>query len=280
MVAMLTEILINVPATGGPEPAVNYGLSLAKAFGAHATGVSFGLESIIAPAYFGAIPGEIIAQIRREAEDSAKSAADGFMKAAQGAGVEADARPIVATIDRALDSFGRLARLYDLTVVGQPNPDRPGPQSDFLQAALFESGRAVLVVPYIQKKPMELNRVMIAWDGGRAASRALAEARPLLAKAKQVEVLVVETGKPDSGQIPAADLARHLARHKLKVELRRVLASSKQEIDETILNEISNAGIDLVVMGGYGHSRLREFVLGGTTRSMIQSMTAPVLMAH
>ena len=95
---MLTEILINVPATGGPEPAVNYGLSVAKAFGAHATGVSFGLESIIAPAYFGAIPGEIIAQIRREAEESAKSAADGFMKAANGAGVEADARPIVAEL--------------------------------------------------------------------------------------------------------------------------------------------------------------------------------------
>jgi nucleotide-binding universal stress UspA family protein len=276
---MLTEILINVP-TGEQEPAVNYGLSLAKAFGAHATGVSFGIESLVVPSYFGAIPGEVVAQIRQESEDAARSAADRFMKAAKAAGVDADVRPMTATIDRAMDSFGRLARLHDLTVVGQPNPDRPGPQADFLEAALFESGRAVLIVPYIQKKPMELNRVMIAWDGGRAATRALAEARPLLAKAKLVEVLVVETGKPDSGQIPAADLARHLARHKLKVELRRVLASSKNEIDETILNEVSNAGVDLVVMGGYGHSRLREFVLGGTTRSMIQSMTAPVLMAH
>jgi nucleotide-binding universal stress UspA family protein len=150
----------------------------------------------------------------------------------------------------------------------------------FLESVLFDSGRSVLIVPYIQKKPVELNRVMIAWDGGRSATRAIAEARPLLAKAKQVEVLVVETGKPDTGQIPGSDLARHLARHKLKVELRHVSVSSKHEIDETILNEVTNSDIDLVVMGGYGHSRLREFVLGGVTRSIIQTMTAPVLMAH
>src|SRR5690606_18538496 len=168
----------------------------------------------------------------------------------------------------------------DLTVVGQPNPDRPGSQNVFLEAALFESGRAVLVVPYIQTKPAAFNRVMVAWDGGRAATRAISEARPLLAKAKQVEVLVVETGKPDPMQVLGADLARHLARHQLKVDLRNVVVSSKQDIDSTILNEVTNSDIDLVVMGGYGHSRLREFVLGGVTRGIIESMTAPVLMAH
>jgi nucleotide-binding universal stress UspA family protein len=278
--AMLTDVLINVPAAEEPDAAVSYGLSLAKAFGARATGVAFGLEPLMTGTYFGAVPGEFIVQMREDAERAARVAADGFMKAAQGAGVEADARALTATLDSAVDAFGRLARLYDMIVLGQPNPDRPGWQTEFLEAALFDSGRAVLVVPYIQKKPAEFNRIMIAWDGGRAATRAISEARPLLAKAKQVELLVVETGKPDSGQIPGADLARYLARHNLKVELRRVLASSKQDIDSTILNEITDGGVDLVVMGGYGHSRLREFVLGGVTRSIVESMTVPVLMAH
>jgi nucleotide-binding universal stress UspA family protein len=277
---MLTDVLINVPATEESEPSVSYGLSLAKAFGAHATGVAFGLEPLVASTYFGAVPGEFMIDLRVAAEKAAKDAADGFLKAAKAAGVEADSRAMTATIDGALNAFGRVARLYDLTVVGQPNPDRPGSQNVFLEAALFESGRAVLVVPYIQTKPAAFNRVMVAWDGGRAATRAISEARPLLAKAKQVEVLVVETGKPDPAQVPGADLARHLARHQLKVDLRNVVVSSKQDIDSTILNEITNSDIDLVVMGGYGHSRLREFVLGGVTRGIIESMTAPVLMAH
>lgn len=277
---MLTDILINVPATEEPDPAVQYGLSLAKKFGAHATGISFGLEPLVASTYFGAVPGEFMMDMRVAAEKAAKDAANAFTKAAKGEGVEADSRAMTSTIDGASDALGRLARLYDVTVVGQPNPDSPGAQNMFLESVLFDSGRSVLIVPYIQKKPVELNRVMIAWDGGRSATRAIAEARPLLAKAKQVEVLVVETGKPDTGQIPGSDLARHLARHKLKVELRHVSVSSKHEIDETILNEVTNSDIDLVVMGGYGHSRLREFVLGGVTRSIIQTMTAPVLMAH
>lgn len=277
---MLTDVLINVPATEESDPSVGYGLSLAKAFGAHATGIAFGLEPLVASTYFGAVPGEFMIDLRVAAEKAAKDAADGFLKSAKAAGVDADSRAMTATVDGATDVFGRLARLYDVTVVGQPTPDRPGAQTLFLESALFDSGRSVLIVPYIQKKPAEFNRIMIAWDGGRAATRAIAEARPLLAKAKQVELLVVETGKPDSGQIPGADLAHHLARHKLKVELRHVAVSSKLDVDATILNEITNSDIDLVVMGGYGHSRLREFVLGGVTRGIIASMTAPVLMAH
>jgi nucleotide-binding universal stress UspA family protein len=277
---MLTDILINVPATEESDPAVQYGLSLAKAFGAHATGISFGLEPLVASTYFGAVPGEFMMDMRVAAEKAAKDASGAFLKAAQSAGVEADSRAMTSTVDGASDALGRLARLYDVTVVGQPNPDSPGSQNMFIESVLFDSGRSVLIVPYIQKKPVELNRVLIAWDGGRSATRAIAEARPLLEKAKQVEILVVETGKPDAGQIPGADLARHLARHKLKVELRHVSVTSKHEIDETILNEVTNSDIDLVVMGGYGHSRLRQFVLGGVTRSIIQTMTAPVLMAH
>jgi nucleotide-binding universal stress UspA family protein len=194
--------------------------------------------------------------------------------------VKAEVRTARTTTDGAGDAFGRLARVFDLAVITQPNPDRVGPERLLLESALFESGRAVLAVPYVQKQPLTLDRVMIAWNGSRSATRAISEARPFLDRAKRVEVLVVETGKMAEGEIPGAELATHLARHKLKVDLRRVLVPAKRDIDEAILNEIHDSSIDLVVMGGYGHSRLREFVLGGVTRAIIESMTAPTLMAH
>ena len=277
---MIADILIHVPASTEADPGVSYGLSVAKAFGAHVTGISFGLEPQVAPTYFGAVPGEYMIDIRRESEKAANDAADRFAKAAESAGVPAETRAATTTIDGAADAFGRLARVFDLAVLTQPNSDRPGPESALVEAALFESGRPVLIVPFVQKKPVEFDRVLIAWDGGKPAARAVSDARPFLTKAKQVEILVVESGKADLTSVPGSDLARHLARHNLKVELRRTASGKGMDVDATILNEISDADVDLVVMGGYGHSRLREFVLGGVTRGMIRSMTAPVLMAH
>ncbi|MCC6948078.1 MAG: universal stress protein [Bradyrhizobiaceae bacterium] len=277
---MISDILIHLPTSKEPDAGVDYGLSVGSAFKAHVTGLAFALEPLVAPMYFGAVPGEIFADFRRDAEQAAAEAAARFQKAAEGAGCTADTRLVTTTIDGAADAIGRLARVYDLTVLTQPNPDKPGPEAALLEAVLFESGRSVLVVPYVQKKPIEFDRVLIAWDGGRPAARAVAEAGPFLAKAKEVQILVVESGKPDLKAVPGADLARHLARHNLKVELRRAVVSGDADIDATILNEISDSDVDLVVMGGYGHTRLREFVLGGVTRGIIGSMTAPVLMAH
>jgi nucleotide-binding universal stress UspA family protein len=277
---MITDILIHVPAIDEPDPGVDFGLSVAKVFGAHATGVAFALEPMVPPAYFGAVPGEYIVKFSEDAEQAAVAAAARFKKRAEGESVKAEVRTARTTTDGAGDAFGRLARVFDLAVITQPNPDRVGPERLLLESALFESGRAVLAVPYVQKQPLTLDRVMIAWNGSRSATRAISEARPFLDRAKRVEVLVVETGKMAEGEIPGAELATHLARHKLKVDLRRVLVPAKRDIDEAILNEIHDSSIDLVVMGGYGHSRLREFVLGGVTRAIIESMTAPTLMAH
>jgi nucleotide-binding universal stress UspA family protein len=265
---MIADILIHVPAVAGADPGIDYGLSVARAFSAHATGIAFALEPQVAPTYFGAVPGEYVVQIREESERLAAEALRRFMRAADGSGVPAETRTATTTIDGAADVFGR------------PDTDRPGPEAALLEAALFESGRPLLIVPYVQKKSVEFDRVLIAWDGGRPAARAVAAAEPFLARAKQVEILVVESGKADLKAVPGADLARHLARHKLKVELRRAVVGSGQDVDATILNEIADSEVDLVVMGGYGHSRLREFVLGGTTRGIIGAMTAPVLMAH
>ena len=137
-----------------------------------------------------------------------------------------------------------------------------------MEAALFESGRPVLIVPYIQKAGLKLDRAMVCWDGSRNAARAIADALPLLARAKAVEVVIV-TGEPGKERRDrGADIAHHLARHGLKVEVERLVAGDI-DIASTILSRAADLGADLIVMGGYGHSRLREFVLGGATRGIL-----------
>jgi nucleotide-binding universal stress UspA family protein len=177
------------------------------------------------------------------------------------------------------DQFGRIARRFDLAVVGQAEPKTNAVEGIIVEAALFDSGRPVIIVPYIQKAPLKLDRVMVCWDGGRVAARAIGDAVPLLQRAGHVEVVIVanELGKQD--QIEGADVGAHLARHGLNVEVKRILLGDI-DVADALLSHAADEGVDFIVMGGYGHSRLREFVLGGITRSFMESMTVPVLMSH
>ena len=173
----------------------------------------------------------------------------------------------------------RIARRYDLSIVGQPNPETDERESLFVEAALFDFGRPVLIVPYIQRTALKLDRAMVCWDGGRPAARATADALPFLARTKSVELVTVARGPGDRNEIPGADIAHHLARHGLKVELKELVANDI-DVPNALLSHAADISADLIVMGGYGHSRLREFVLGGATRGILSSMTAPVLMSH
>jgi len=164
-------------------------------------------------------------------------------------------------------------------VTAQAEPGKLPARELIIEAALFESGRPVLVVPYIQQEGLKLDRVMVCWDGSREAARALGDAMPLLRRAGAIDVVAVTTERPKSDEIPGADIAQMLAHHDLKVELQRIGAPSI-DVANAILNHASDTAADLIVMGAYGHSRLREFVLGGTTRAMLTSMTAPVMMSH
>ena len=137
----------------------------------------------------------------------------------------------------------------------------------------------MLVVPYIQQGGLKLDRVLVCWDGSRNASRAIADALPFLARAKAIDVLVVGQGRDRGDEIPGADIAQHLARHGLNINLKRIVAPDS-DVANTILSYAADSSADLIVMGGYGHSRLREFVLGGATRGILQTMTVPTLMSH
>src|SRR5439155_1130894 len=111
------------------------------------------------------------------------------------------------------------------------------------------------------------------------AARAIADALPFLKRGKVIEIVMVASGGGKADEIPGVDLGEHLARHGLKVEVKRLVAGDV-DVANTILSYAADSAADFIVMGGYGHSRLREFVLGGATRGILESMTVPVLMAH
>jgi len=275
---MIKDIVVNL-GLGDQDPAGNFAVSIAETFGAHVLGVAFAYEPIIPGSVMGGIPPEFIETQRAESEKEARKATARFEQAAKRAGVAAETRVLNASIAGAADQLGRIARRFDLAVVGQPARESPTADEVIDEGVLFDSGRPVIFVPFIQKTGLKLDRVMVCWDGGRTATRAIADSMPLLQKAKQVEVVIVGNKPPKSDEISGADLGQHLARHGLKVDVKRITATDI-DVASTLLSHAADSSADLMVMGGYGHSRLREFVLGGATRGLLESMTLPVLMSH
>ena len=202
-----------------------------------------------------------------------------FDEVARRAAVAAESRMLDVPVASAPDVFAKIARRFDLAVMGQPEPQAPALERLIVEAALFDSGRPALVVPYIQRIGLKLDRVMVGWDGSRSAARAVADAMPLLVRAKVTEVVMVASEPAKSEEMPGADIARHLARHGAKVEVKSIV-TAETGVDSTILSHAADTSADFLVMGGYGHSRLREFILGGVTRGILSSMTLPILMSH
>lgn len=189
-----------------------------------------------------------------------------------------------------------MARHADLVVIGQADPEHVSTSagSDFPAQVLTHSGRPVLVVPYAglpqpasgQAGPAR--RIMVAWNASKEAARAVHEALPLLRRAERVQVAIFD---PDSqravlGEQPGADLLRYLARHGVQAEVllrqsqRAGLLKRPTGTGEALLSLLAEQNCDLLVLGAYGHSRFRETLLGGVTRTVLESMTVPVLMAH
>jgi nucleotide-binding universal stress UspA family protein len=172
-----------------------------------------------------------------------------------------------------------MARQFDLSVIAQPEPDKSDLERLIVEAALFDTGRPLLVVPYIQRAGLKLDHLMLCWDGSRSAARAAADAMPFILRARAVEIVIVASEPAKSDELPGADMAHHIARHGAKVELKRIV-TAETDVASTILSHAADNSADFLVMGGYGHSRLREFILGGVTRGILGSMTIPTLMSH
>jgi len=277
---MIKDILVNIPAGTSRDVAMSFALSVAGKLKAQLTGIVFRYEPIIPVMVdmYG-VPPEIIESQRVENEKITKAAVAKFDEAVRSAAISGEARAVDAPADGAPGMLASIARRFDLSVIAQPEPNEPMLGRLFIETALFESGRPLLIVPYIQAAGLKLDRVMVCWDGSRSAARAVGDAMPFLIQAKIAEIVMVAGEPAKSDELPGADIAHHLARHGAKVEVNRI-ASPDIDIANTILSHAADASADFLVMGGYGHSRMREFILGGVTRGILASMTLPALMSH
>ena len=254
---------------------------LAERFGAHLVG-AYVQAPFDVPAFFdGAMPTEDLYksyEAAAKADQDAASAA--FAKGIKGLHLPNEWRVTNGYVEHELAVQARYA---DLLVLGQSEPDSATQTpSDLPEAVALATGRPTLIVPHIGVTRPPGKAVMLCWNASRESARAAADALPFLVAADKVMVLVID-GRPSAqghGAEPGADVAAWLARQGVKAIVQRDVASDTTGVGEVILSRAADHDIDLIVMGIYGHSRLREMVLGGASRTLLSGMTAPVLMSH
>lgn len=271
---MIKDVLVNLSSETDRDPARDFAISVGRKFGAHLTGIALECEPSVPGTLFDGAVASISATFRAQNRKIAQAAKDRFDTAA--AGLMATARVVETGAVDAGTAFAEIARNHDVSVIGQAQPDSDVMEELIIEGALFGSGRPVLVVPYIQRTGLKLDRVLVCWDGSRNAARATADALPFLERAGSIDVITIQERR---NELVGASIAQHLARHSLKVEVKQIVAPDA-DTPNVILSCASDLSTDLIVMGGYGHSRLREFVLGGATRGILENMTVPTLMAH
>lgn len=280
---MFRNILVHIPSERPMRPVIDVAVSLAFARRTHLDAVAVGYESMSSVGVVaeggGAVVAALMAVEHERVLERANAAISVFEVEAKLAKVTYGTRTLAAFPAEAEESMGELARLYDLTVVLQPEPDHSTYDNLIPQGILFNSGGPMLMVPYIHKGPLDARHVGIAWDGSRLAARALRDALPFLTAAEAVTVVTVNEDRNDEGEAGSDQIISHLARRGIKARAER-LTADQDNVHGTIMSIAADNGIGLLAMGGYGHSRLKERILGGVTRGVFESMTVPVLMSH
>ena len=257
-------------------------LALAARFGAHLTGLALAVEPGLTGYDFHPAVIELLEAQRDAAMGEAKATAERFRQSADRAGQSVECRVETCFLPTCPDVINLHARYCDLIIMAQSDPDAPRPGGEHLpEHVVLSSGRPLLVTPRSGEAEDPGKRITVAWDASREAMRAVSDALPFLVGAETIQVLTVnaESGLAGHGEDPGADAALFLSRHGCPVEARAIHAADG-DVGDAILSSLTDFGADLLVMGAYGHWRLRELVLGGVTQKVLKEMPLPVLLAH
>ncbi len=275
---MLNDIAVFLPVDRPAGPLIDCAAAVAGLFEAHLDGIACAYQAINPMIAFEASAAVMAAQYDSGPEQAA-AVLDQFEITTRRLNIPHDARSTFNVSYAATRTVTEMSRLYDLNIVAQPDSSNPS-QTDFLsEAILFGSGRPMLMIPYINRGTFRMDRVLICWDGKAPAARAVHNAAPFLRKAKTIDVVAINEHEEAAGAASLSALVAHLTRRDLPVTSHRLTADTSN-IHNTILSLAADNDSDLIVMGGYGHSRLREFILGGVTRGMFETLTAPTLFSH
>lgn len=280
MIGNVRSVLVALTKEFGEDEAsaaLGYGLSLAREAGAHLTVQAAAQRLRLTSAWVDRFAASLVGTENLRLRRLARFDADKVGAEAAAAGVVASMHSPQLDLPGLLASFTALARVHDLCVVdAEPAPVHP--DRELMQALLLGSGRPLLIVPQGWEE-FRARRVLVAWDGSGRASRAVHDALPFLRAAEAVRVVTVSGEKdlPDSAD--GSDLAPHLARHGVSVEVAG-LAAPGGDVAQALRDEAADSRSDMIVMGGYAHSRLRELIFGGVTRSLLEEGPVPLLMSH
>ena len=280
----VTDILLALTTYPDPTPdtAVTGAVSIAAALDARIAAIACEVSIKLPNTLFGNTLIDLPAIAASEAEKSAAKARHlfgVFSEETKKRGVNAEIiseKCVTADVPEMLVEY---ARFRDLTIM-------PVPQGDdfdqwYAELVIFGSGRPTMVIPHEWKKQtsFQLDTAVVAWDFSKTAARAVADAIPILQKTKRVYIVTATNEKGIDTRRSATELARHLAHHRIEVTVDTTDAAGR-DIGTVLKSYCEKRDADLLVMGAYGHSRLREFILGGATRGMLSKPTLPVLMSH
>lgn len=284
-------VLVHIDESSRTAERVRLAATIARNAGAHLIGAA--LTGVSRSVYDDAAPDQPDAHLALHLNmlrEQARQALAGFDDQVAALGLASFEQRVLD--DEAGGGISLLARYADLVVIGQIDPDQASASvmSDFPAYVVLNSGRPVLIVPYAgAPAPHALRNVLISWNASKEAGRAVSAALPLLQQAEQVHVAIFDPDQDSAAHAgrPGAELLSYLDRHGVKAELslhrgerQGGLMKWPSGVGEALLSHAADVAADLLVMGAYGHSRLRETLLGGVTRTVLQTMTLPVLMAH
>ncbi|WP_173088272.1 universal stress protein [Devosia sp. 1635] len=270
---MIKNIVVHLTGSDQDQARLGVAESIGNRFDAHLTG----LYVHILPETSDLDP-IVMAGMEPWFEQSAARADESFKKLKtrfDDLGIPHDVRRLDVSSGAAGQAMAARARVADLFVAARPEED-PAEDVNMEVSVLFGSGRACLFVPQNGRHTNGFNRVTVAWDGSREAVRAITEAMPFLEQASQV---IIVSLRQDEDALSAGDLARHLRRHGISAEV-RTLDTDTEGSGEALLDEVGRTGANLLVMGGCGHSKFMDWVLGGATRYVLTHADIPVLMAR
>lgn len=274
------DLLVVLDTSQSCATRLDVATGLAARFGAHLTGLYTSPPPQVPAMIESQLTPELVELQIRALNEATERVQELFKRRGEGSGFTTEWRVREGEAGEVATLHARYA---DVAIVGQVDPESAelGSAGDLPERIVLGAGRPVLVVPYTGTFKTVGQRVLVAWNAGREATRAVNDALPLLQGASKVTVLAVNPrgGLHGHGEVPGADIALHLARHGVRAEA-SALKSDDVAVGALLLSQAADLDADLIVMGAYGHSRLREVVLGGATREILRSMTVPVLLSH
>jgi nucleotide-binding universal stress UspA family protein len=275
-------ILVHVDSDKRGKQRIDFAAGLALSWGAHLVGLHLATPPRL-PGYAQALAGpDFIDTVHQRQREQIGELAAVFNQSMRRHGlVGSEWRADIGDPEQLAAIHARYA---DLVIVGQNDPDEDkasGVAAAFAELLTLSCGRPVLTVPYAGQFESSFDHVLVCWKPSREATRAVTDAIPFLSRAKKVSILSVNPhwSSQGHGEVPGADLALYLSRHKVNATV-ITHGAVKIDVGDHILSTAADLGVDLIVMGAFGQSRLREIVFGGVTALVSQSMTVPVLFSH